>query len=203
MIAIFLFVFKFKPNDSLLDHNIHQADRILTYVHIFILRYLQGSAQILYGHDISLQISGYILVAFTRSEYFVLHQNRIYDTVNQRFFNHNPILLGISFCCGFVAAHHIAINFCKCHSSIAVVSYATFCSDQFVKISMRTRRHIHHIRIVVKISLLILIPVADHLPCCWQRHETKGISYLKKTLQYVAPLSHTSYKALGRWLSHT
>ena len=49
-------------------------------------------------------------------------------------FNHNSNSVDILFCCNFIFGHDIAINFCTCHDSTAVVSCAKFCGDFLVSL---------------------------------------------------------------------
>ena len=65
-------------------------------------------------------------------------------------FNHNSNSVDILFCCNFIYGHNIAINFCTCHYSTAVVSCAKFCGDFLVRIWMREKRNPQRIWIVME-----------------------------------------------------
>ena len=55
----------------------------------------------------------------------------------------------ISVCCKSITGHQIATNFCTCHNSTAVVTWAKFC-DNFVRIQATAKWNWHWICIVMK-----------------------------------------------------
>ena len=55
------------------------------------------------------------------------------------FLHHNSNLMENMFCCSSIHGQPKATNFCICHVSTAVVSYAKFCSKLFIKMWVRTK----------------------------------------------------------------
>ena len=53
---------------------------------------------------------------------------------------------------------HMATNICTCHDSLAVMACAKYCSDYYVKISIRAKWIIHQFWIVVYKSVVRWVP---------------------------------------------